>query len=398
MYYGPKIVSDGIVLGYDTGYGVADKNNSTRFYKGKPTTNLQASGGMNGMSGISLSYVGVEDGWKKYSMNGTFNGGTYPYIMVLSGTSFTGGAKYSAQVKVKTNVPGKFNYFGSNGISYVNQPKDHEGSNSSTVLPDGSYLLQRQGFAYTSTTTQGGYLWTNPINGTTFSSSTDFLYMKDFQVEQNDYCTPYVNGTRSSTNALLDVTGGMSLNLSTVSFDSSNGQMTFDGSDDYIDIASNPSTGDSAASWEWVVKFDAVHDNETSVYRQLYIQESSVWIAQYYDYIGLDIAKDNGSWYDGNGGVNTSSQLGPVSSGTWYHGVWTFDNGNINGYLNNSLQVTKAISGMTGLKGGQTPRRFGRRSSQPLIGDMPIFKVYNKALTASEVNQNFNAYKVRFGL
>jgi len=39
MYYGPKIVSDGIVLGYDTGYGVADKNNSTRFYKGKPTTN-----------------------------------------------------------------------------------------------------------------------------------------------------------------------------------------------------------------------------------------------------------------------------------------------------------------------------------------------------------------------
>lgn len=397
MYHGPHIEKDGLVLGYDTGYGIADNNTSTRFYKGKPTVNLQASGGPNGMSGISISYVGLEDGWKKYSLNGTFTGGTYPYIMVLSGTSFTGGTKYSTQVKIKTNVRSKFNYFATNGISYVNQPKDHEGSLSSTQLPDGSFLLKREGFAYTSTTTQGGYLWTNPINNTTFSSSTDFIYVKDFQVEQNDYCTPYVDGTRSSTGALLDLAGGMNLDISTVSFDT-NGQMTFDGSDDYIDIASNPSTGDSAASWEFVVKFDAVHDNETSVYRQLYIQEASVWIAQYYDYIGLDIRKDNNSWFDGNGGVVTSSQLGPVSSGTWYHGVWTFDSGNINGYLNNSLQVTKAISGMTGIIVGTTPRRFGRRSSQPLIGDMPVFRVYNKALTAAEVEQNFLGFKTRFGI
>ena len=31
-------------------------------------------------------------------------------------------------------------------------------------------------------------------------------------------------------------------------------------------------------------------------------------------------------------------------------------------------------------------------------GDIPIVKVYNKALTATEVKQNYNAYKNRFDI
>ena len=37
---GTNIITDNLVLGFDAGYGVADKNTSTRFYKGRPTTNL----------------------------------------------------------------------------------------------------------------------------------------------------------------------------------------------------------------------------------------------------------------------------------------------------------------------------------------------------------------------
>jgi hypothetical protein len=36
---GPNIERDGLVFGYDTGYGVADNNTATRFYPGEPTTN-----------------------------------------------------------------------------------------------------------------------------------------------------------------------------------------------------------------------------------------------------------------------------------------------------------------------------------------------------------------------
>ena len=97
----------------------------------------------------------------KNILSGTFSNGTYPYCMHLSSQQCLAGMRYSTQVIIKTNVRDKFNYFGSNGVSYVNQPKNHEGVNSSTLLSDGSQLLQRQGFEYTSTTTQVGYLWTN---------------------------------------------------------------------------------------------------------------------------------------------------------------------------------------------------------------------------------------------
>ena len=162
MYTGPKLITESLVFGFDTGYGVADKHTSTIYYKGEPATNLksanQTSGQLGGMSGVSVSYVGEEDGYSKYSMNGTFSGGTYPYIMYIPGVSFTGGVKYSTQAKIKTNVPDKFNYFGSNGVSYVNQPMDHSGTLSSTLQDDGCYLVKREGFAYTSTTNQSGYL------------------------------------------------------------------------------------------------------------------------------------------------------------------------------------------------------------------------------------------------
>ena len=37
---GPNIVKDNLIFGYDTGYGVADNETSTRFYPGEPTENL----------------------------------------------------------------------------------------------------------------------------------------------------------------------------------------------------------------------------------------------------------------------------------------------------------------------------------------------------------------------
>jgi len=210
---------------------------------------------------------------------------------------------------------------------------------------------------------------------------------------------PYipVQSSRSSTQSLIDLKKSTNIDLSNVSFDST-GQPVFDGTDDYITLTSNPHYQLNAGSWEFVVKFDLVHDNETSTYRQLYIQESSIWIGQYYDKIGIDIAKDTGSWFDGNGGLVTSSQVGPVVSGQYYHVVMTWDGTNAKGYLNGELGFTTAISGLTSIRNGAAPRGIGQRSSNPLYGHLPITKLYTEALTADEVTQNFNAYKNRFNI
>jgi len=210
--------------------------------------------------------------------------------------------------------------------------------------------------------------------------------------------TPAGNtSNRSSTAGLMDMTKNRTIDLANVSYDS-NGLPEFDGTDDFIPLVDNPQQGANTASWEFVVKFDQTHDDDTSTYRQLYIQESSVWIAQYYDKIGIDIAKDNGSWFDGDGGRSTSSQTGVVDANQWYHVVFTFNNGTIKGYLNGALQFTTTASGMTGgiKNGADGTRHIGRRSGQFLDGKLPIVRLYNGDLSADQVKLNYNSYKARF--
>jgi hypothetical protein len=45
MYTGPHLAKDNLIFGYDTGYGIADNSTSTRFYPGKPSTNLLGTTG-----------------------------------------------------------------------------------------------------------------------------------------------------------------------------------------------------------------------------------------------------------------------------------------------------------------------------------------------------------------
>lgn len=395
---GTNIVRDGLVYGYDSGYGIADKHTSTRFYPGQPTTNLksdtQTSGILLGMQGITIAHVGEENGYQKYSMNGTFTAGTYPYTMRLATQSFTGGVKYSVQVKYKTNVPSKFNYFGTQGINYVNQPMDHSGTKTVEVLPDGFNLVTRQGFAYTSTTSQGGYLLTNPINNTTFSSSTDFVYVKDFQIEQKDNCTPYTATSRSSTGSLIDLKRTVNVDVSNANFDST-GQPDFDGTDDRIVSSTGINLSSyTSLTYEGVVKA-----------------------------VGL---ASHDRWFSGTAGstyhnpdlaIGTDGQLGYIFSGSgigsWYmpsgltidgtkfnHLVYTFTNtGVVKIYINGTQQHTATYSNGTFPNGSKfmTGMRFDN-NGEGVDGSIPIAKVYSKALTADEVMQNYKAYKNRFNL
>jgi hypothetical protein len=41
---------------------------------------------------------------------------------------------------------------------------------------------------------------------------------------------------------------------------------------------------------------------------------------------------------------------------------------------------------------------YGATASQRFTGEIPVVKIYNRALTAAEVDQDFNAYRNRFGI
>jgi len=400
------VTNDGLVFGYDTGIGVNNNETGTRFYPGEPTTNLhsstQSQNQLIGMSGVSLSYVGEEDGYLKYSMSGTFSGGSYPYIMRLANTSFTGGVKYSTQAKIKTNVPHKFNYFGTTGVSYVNQPMDHGGTVSSVLKDDGCYLVKREGFAYTSTTSQPGYLFTNPINNTTFSSGTDFVFIKNFQVEQKDHCTPHTPTSRSNTNSLIDLKRNLSVDLSSVSFDST-GQPVFDGTDDKGVINNFPHIWADSMSMECVVKFEdsgrsIIFGNFNVGAHDVNFEQSGGALRMY--------------WNRGERNIFTASNVVTTNGSSYHHCVIVRDVYNncfkfyvdgvlINTTSNSGTNITfTSASGFT-IPSGFNTFRFGgdtRNGDTIHNGEIPIIRIYNRCLKANEVSINYSAYKNRFNI
>lgn len=393
---GANTVRDGLTFGYDTGHGVSNNSTGTRFYPGEPTTNLQssvqhASGQLHAVQSVSVAYVGEEDGWSKYSLNGSWTAGTYPYSMRVNSTSFTGGVKYSTQCKIKTNVPHKFHYFASNGFSYVNEPMDHSGTNSSTLLDEGCYLLKREGFAYTSSTSQPGYLWTRG-NSETFSSSTDFVWIKDFMVEQKDHCSPWTATSRSNTASLIDLKRTTDINLSNMSFDS-NAQLDFDGSDDKITLshANSPVTN---VSYEMVVKFDSLP--ATNSYKSIW-QKQSNWNNA--GGVMMQFIYNNFRWSYGNTWAGAVSYAqSNFTTGKYYHIVGTVDN--ING-ANAKLYVDGVQVGSTGTGSKLNTTavlNIGEGNGGRLEGKMDVFKMYENTLTAAQVKQNFNTYKNRFNI
>jgi hypothetical protein len=382
---GPNPALDSnIVFSYDVG----DTSNS---YRGEPTVNIAADLGLVSVALSSITYIGIEDGWKKYGLSGTWSSGTYPYAIALTPVTFTGGLPYCVRATVKTNVPNKFNYFGANGISYVNEPKDYEGTLSSTLNPDGSYTVTRYNFAYTNTTAQAGYLFTNPVDGATFNSSTDFVWVKEYQAEQKDHPTQFVNGTRSATQGLLPLINNPTINLSSVSFDS-NAQIIWDGTDDTISINSYPAI--------------ELVDNVSIEYVYMRLSTDPVLdvIANKYHNTGWELFCQTGATFalagrNGDGTYYaTSNPAYTIQNNQYYHLVAIKDGFSWRLYVNGQL-YSYLTAGTIGTWSNTGILQIGGEGSgyYPHM-KLPIFKIYNTVLSADQVKQNYNQYKTRFNL
>jgi hypothetical protein len=100
-----------------------------------------------------------------------------------------------------------------------------------------------------------------------------------------------------------------------------------------------------------------------------------------------------GSWIFVNGSVTLSSNV-------WYNLVLTYDQSYVKGYVNGVLDVNSAKTG-TPIWGGAGSIRLGYTTGgedAPSVTNIAVAQIYNRALTASEVVQNYQATKTRFGL
>ena len=174
------------------------------------------------------------------------------------------------------------------------------------------------------------------------------------------------------------------------------GVINFDGTNDYIDVGNNASLSLGAMTIAAWVK----PSTNVSNYRGIIMDESAGGAPWNYR---LFLNQSNGVViYDIIGSAYSSvSSTYSIADNNWHYvcGVRTSVNGTLNLYINGSLNATGTDSSNRSTLGntvwiGRSPLGGG---SYPFIGDIPIAQIYNRALTASEILQNYNMTKSRFG-
>ena len=98
-----------------------------------------------------------------------------------------------------------------------------------------------------------------------------------------------------------------------------------------------------------------------------------------------------------NGARIVSSSNGTIRTGSIYHAFTTFDGTRVSGYVNGVLIGTSSYVGTVGSSTNtlEISRNF---DGYRVTGSIYLVQVYNRALTAAEVRQNYEATRERFGV
>ena len=172
------------------------------------------------------------------------------------------------------------------------------------------------------------------------------------------------------------------------------GVITFDGTDDNVTLGTGGSLGlDSYHSVEfWVYPFTDSGD------QGLLRNKGSGGNTNNYMHYLFRGANIRMGWYSND--LRAYNQMVPNN---WYHIVFLLDSADDKRriYKNSSLVATDSSARTTTPNVTNTTTYLGYYSSSATTsfnGLMATCRIYNRALTATEVLQNYNATKARFGL
>ena len=174
-------------------------------------------------------------------------------------------------------------------------------------------------------------------------------------------------------------------------FDSGNGgSIEFNGTDDYIDTnyPLNGSNAFSVSCWFNLDRVDKTWQSVVDAYLSSSDRNFQLWV------------NNNAKLYVFHLGSNHTG-AGELSPNVWYNAVFTYE-GSGNGVLYLNGEVLEASVPKGAGSGGNVnvdiARRTDAHASSYTDGNISTVKIYDGALTSTEVTQNYNALKSRFGL
>jgi hypothetical protein len=372
---GPNIVEDGLVLALDAA--------NEKSFRGEPTVNLLYDDGsinwtLTGLGGTTLSVTTINAN-DRYRI--TCTGGIGQFRLLVPLSKLTNGLTYNLSFKYNMIVGDEFIYNDWCDVSVASN----------------RIIEQRIGYRFQSAFASRA-TYDNTFRFADFNLSVGHtVEIWDIQLEQRNYSTPFVNGTRGTTVATGGGWADMSGNsihgelVNNPTFDSDNlGSLSFDGTDEFINYGDsailnstlNGNTDWSISYWVNPISNGRILDRGNLGADPTGALELNV----------RSITRNNTS------GGSSSLSTDIIGSG-WNYVTLTrtaslFFQWYLNGIFSNSNQTTENY-------GGSGIWKTGRRAanlSGIYEGKLSNLKIYNKVLLPEEVLQNYNATKGRFGL
>ena len=233
------------------------------------------------------------------------------------------------------------------------------------------------------------YRGTPPANaGTNFywwPNGSNSYEVSEIMWTQTDYAPEFCVGTRSNTEALLDLTGNNTITVNSLTYNDDNTFEFVNASNNY---ATATGSGLTNGMGQYTIAFWARRDVESKM------PVATAQDTQFYWY------GDN-SWrytHGGTGGEFYYPKSVSIPAGTWGYYVATYDGSTVKIYRNGVYEGEKATTGSANWAQGIKIGGWTSSSSYAYDGMIPSVSFYNRALTADEVAQNFNAVRSRYGI
>ena len=219
------------------------------------------------------------------------------------------------------------------------------------------------------------------------------LTVKNVQIEKKDHATPFVVGYRSAVWYDLSGNNNNGTLINGVDYSSNNnGYLTFDGTDDYIDLGSF-FTYQTFTIDIWVNTgstqntYADIFDNNHTGSRNFVCQQIDV-NTNLYNFGVMDAA-------------GTISHTGnfTLSPNVWTNLTFTFTpSDRVKLYVNGYLSASGALANNRNILYESQTLSIGRwgAGGRNWNGNMSNFKVYNKVLSSTEVLQNYKALRRRY--
>jgi hypothetical protein len=405
---GPKSATNGLVLYYDTG--------NVKSYAGEPTTNLVSGNPtFNGVSGTQTN--GETTSWVFSGLGPDRNGFAYynsetsPINLKFPNegavitpwrdpqTTYSSNRRIYQYLTISPNTTYTVSHWFYRSHDVGAGCAIFQYSDSFSTYIGGEYLPGYDGVSNAGEWTLYSQTFTSLPNavsiiiGPVISWVTEALFaMQRFQIEQKSHVTPFVNGTRSTTQGLIDLTNTASISLANVSFDS-NSNLTFDGTNDSLEITRRQYTSSEAWTAELIIyPKDGTNGSWNGIFG------GDLGVGGYWMFHSNQLTYYEGYWNPVTKIAYTGLGLGSTIPANQYTHLTIIYNGqgHYYVYLNASL-ATEFDWTHTGSY-SLDMRNIGGPAARYGTVDVPLFKMYQTELTSDQVFKNFMSIKSRFNI